>query len=138
MYISTHEVSWGSLCLPFHSTILLESLFAFFFAGDPSAPLVNTYQRGNFSSLILMITQPGDSHICVRQYKIYTSYPIHQQVVNKVDPLSDTTITTVNGLVLCKYNYIFSVSAVALDNTMSQLTVHEPVITCMSKLLCNL
>ena len=110
----------------------------FFFAGRPSAPLVNTDQSVSFSSLIMMITQPGDSRVCVRQYQIYASHPIHQQVVNKVDPLSDTTVTTVNGLVLCKYNYTFSVSAVALDNTMSQPTLHEPIVMCNSKLLCNL
>ena len=101
--------------------------------------MVNTTQIiDNFSSLIMTITQPGDSHICVRHYRINTSYPIDQSVVNKVDPLSDTTDTTVNGLVLCKYNYTFSVSAVALDNNMSEPTVLEPVIMFTSKLLCCL
>ena len=51
--------------------------------------------------------------------------------------MSDTTVTTVNGLVLCKYNCTFSVSAVALDDTMSEPTVHEPVITFKSKSLCG-
>ena len=89
----------------------------------------------NFSSLIMTITQPDDSHICVRHYQINTSYPIDQLVVNKLVALSNTTVTTVNGLVLCKYNYTFSISAVALDNTTSEPTVHEPVIMFKSKLL---
>ena len=91
----------------------------------------------NFSSLMMTITQPGDSHICVWHYQINTSYPIDQSVVNKVDALSNTTVTTANGLVLCKYNYTFSISAVALDNTTSEPTIHEPVIMFTSKLLCG-
>ena len=114
-------------------------LSIFCFAGGPSAPVVNITQIiDNFSSLLFTITQPGDSHICVRQYQINISYPIDQLVVNKMDPMSDTTVTTVNGLVLCKYNYTFSVSGVALDDTTSEPTVHEPVIMFKSKLLCGL
>ena len=100
--------------------------------------MVSTTQIiANFSSLIMTITQPGDSHICVWYYQIDTSYPIDQSVVNKVDALSNTTSTTVNGLVLCKYNYTFSISAATLDNTTSEPTVHEPAIMFKSKLLCG-
>ena len=69
------------------------------FAGGPAAPIVNTDQIiDKFLSLISTIPSLVTlMYVCVNT-QINTSYPIDHPVVNKVDPMSDTTVTTVNGL----------------------------------------
>ena len=88
--------------------------------GDLFIPVVTIVQN-TISSLNFIITQPGISAICVRNYIIYvtsTSSGIQQSVIYVTN--SSSTNVGIDNLQLCLYNYTVEVIAIDFSGNMSE------------------
>ena len=94
--------------------------------------MVNSSQdRNNASHLNVAITPTGDSAICVRQYRVtlsYTDLPIQQlsRIVRTMEAVSGSTTVKLDELRLCRSNYIVSVVAIDINNSMGELSKDTP------------
>ena len=102
-------------------------------AGNLFIPMVSIIQN-TISSLNLTITQPGESAMCVRNYKIIVTsmgYVTHQSVVDAMN--SSPTYVMIDNLRLC-INYTFEVRAIALGGGMSEPSIDIGNITHRGKI----
>ena len=106
--------------------INVKNVYSFNFihnAGDLFIPMVSIIQNTR-SSFNLTITQPGESAMCVRNYKITVTsmgYVTQQSVVDAMN--SSPTYVMIDNLRLC-INYTFEVRAIALSGSMSESSIY--------------
>ena len=92
----------------------------------------SSQDRNNASHLNVAITPTGDSAICVRRYQVilsyYTDFPIQQlsSIVRTVEAVSGSTTVKLDELRLCRSNYIVSVVAIDISNSMGELSQDMP------------
>ena len=92
-----------------------------------------TIVQNDISSLNLTITQPGESAVCVRDYKITVTSmgSTYQQSV--MYAVSSPTNVVIGNLQLCLYNYTVQVVAIDWSGNMSEPFVDIGNITPRSK-----
>ena len=97
---------------PINVKIVYSFNFIHNYAGNLFIPMVSIIQN-TISSLNLTITQPGESAMCVRNYKITVTsvgFVTQQSVVDAMNSLP--TYVMIDNLRLC-INYTFEVRSIA-------------------------
>ena len=106
--------------------------------GDPSNFTVDSVQRSTDHLCVdFTITQPGASHVCVKQYYITASTDSGMEI--NLDPVvkgdSDTNHAAFCITTLCSYTYTtFSVFAVYYSGNMSDSVNTSPKISYPGKI----